>query len=49
MTEDPPDRITFSIPPDSDLDEQTLDDLVKQSDASSRSEFIRQAITENTD
>ena len=44
MAKDPPERFTVSIPSDADLDLDQLDELVKASPYSTRSEYIRQAI-----
>lgn len=47
MADAPPERITFSIPPDEDLDRDELDELVKASEYTTRSEFIRAAIMDS--
>lgn len=39
-----PDRINISIPPDSDLDVDDIDNAVEQSEYASRSAFVRAAI-----
>lgn len=44
MSDRPPDRMTISLPPGFDLDREQLDDLVENSEFSSRSEFVREAI-----
>jgi len=49
MTKEPPERLSISIPPDSDLSADDLDELVEQSEYGSRSEFIRAAIRGKAD
>jgi metal-responsive CopG/Arc/MetJ family transcriptional regulator len=46
MAKDPPDRLSVSIPPDSDIDPEAVDELVADSEAESRSELIRQLLRE---
>jgi len=49
MTNDPPERLSISIPPDSPLSTDDLDELVEQSGYQTRSEFIRAAIRGEVD
>jgi len=46
---EPPERVTFSLPPNGELNLDLLDKLVEESDAESRSEYIRRAINNQTD
>lgn len=46
MAESPPDRITISIPESADVDRERIDELVRESEYGSRSEYIRAAIEE---
>ena len=47
MSGNTPDRFNVSIPPDFPLDLDQLDDLVEQSEYSSRSEYVRHAILDD--
>lgn len=47
MASTPPDRFTVSIPPDFPLDLDRLDELVAESEFSSRSEYVRHAILDD--
>lgn len=49
MADTPPERVTFSIPPDEDLDKKEIDELVEASPFDTRSEFIRAAIRGDLD
>lgn len=44
-----PDRVTFSIPPDAEIDADALDEIADQHGFESRSEFIRWAIRQAND
>lgn len=44
-----PERTTVSIPPECPIDLEQLDRLVEESEATSRSEYIRRAIMEQAD
>jgi len=48
MTKSPPDRLTISFPEDSDVDPDTIDELVEDSDCQSRSEYIRKLLADET-
>jgi len=48
MADRPPERYNLSIPPDHPLAGR-LDELVEQSDCTSRSEYIREAIVDAED
>lgn len=49
MTDRPPERVTFSIPEDDDLDSEVLDALVEASLYTNRSRFIRAALRGDVD
>lgn len=44
-----PDRLTFSIPPDSDLDPKAIEEAVEEGEYSSRSELVRDALRDVID
>lgn len=47
MADEPPERISVSIPSDAELDAETIDELVAKSECESRSEFIRKCIADS--
>lgn len=49
MATDPPERFNVSIPEDEDIDLDEIDELVRESEYGSRSEFVRQAILDARD
>lgn len=44
MTNEAPERVTFSIPPDADLSAEDVENLVESGEYESRSEAIRDAL-----